>query len=81
MLCPRDVKFLISGLYDVRKVIKYTPILHLQRWIFGGQVVPDPLSECMLCPGDVRSVKCQECDQRNPYPPSPELDPWRTVGS
>ena len=39
--------------FDVRRVIKDTPIFHLQSWIFGGQVVPNPLSECRLCPSDV----------------------------
>ena len=37
MLCPRDVKFLISGLYNVRKVIKGTPILQLQSWILEAR--------------------------------------------
>ena len=107
--------------------IKDTPILQLQSWILGGQVVFDPcygcrlclgdvmyqISEYRLCPGDVmfqisagskkilvsfsllkvtfdglldtfppcfRSVRCQECHQRHPYPPSSELDPWRTGG-
>ena len=45
-------KFQVS-FFDVRRVIKDTPIFHLQSWIFGGQVVPNPLSECRLCPSDV----------------------------
>ena len=28
-----------------------------------------------------RSVRCQECHQRHPYPPSSELDPWSTIDS
>ena len=27
------------------------------------------------------SLGCQKGHQRHPYPPSPELDPWRTGGS
>ena len=33
--------------------IKDTPILQLQSWILGGQVVADPYYGCRLCPGDV----------------------------
>ena len=28
-----------------------------------------------------KTLRCQEGHQRHPYPPSPELDPWRTGGS
>ena len=35
--CPRDITFQISGLQDIREVMKDTPIHHLQRWILGGQ--------------------------------------------
>ena len=33
--------------------IKDTPILQLQSWILGGQVVFDPCYGCRLCLGDV----------------------------
>ena len=46
--------FQISGLLDVRKVIKDTTINYLQGWILGGQVAPDTLSGFRLCPGEVR---------------------------
>ena len=28
-----------------------------------------------------RYVRCQECHQRHPYPPSSVLDPWSTIDS
>ena len=48
-------------------------------------MVPDTISECRLCPGEchisnLRSMGCQEGHQRHPYPPSPELDPWKVGG-
>ena len=38
--------------FQVRKVINDPPIYHLQSWILGGQVVPDTLSGCNICPVD-----------------------------
>jgi len=36
---------------------------------------------CLCHVSNFRYVRCQECHQRHPYPPSPYLDPWSTVGS
>ena len=58
------VKFLISGLYDLRKVIKDTPTPEAWR--------------CHA--SNFMSLGCQEGHQRHHFPPSLELDPWRTGG-
>ena len=53
-LCPDGTKFQISGLQDVRNIIKDTPVHHLQVGSLEDMQVPDALAADSSCPGGAK---------------------------